>query len=949
MEAVSFKPGNLVKLRGREWVVLPEPRDDLLKLRPLGGSDDDATLIYLPLEPKPPVSATFELPDPSKSGSREASQLLRDALRLKLRAGAGPFRSFGHLNFEPRTYQLVPLLMALKLFPVRLLIADDVGIGKTIEAGLIARELFDRGEIRRMVVICPPHLCDQWQRELSEKFNFEIEVIRTGTAARLERGLRPDESVFEAYPCTVVSLDYIKSSRRRDDFIRTCPEFVVVDEAHTCVHGNSNTLHLRQKLLKLLAQSDPPRNILLLTATPHSGDDVAFHNLLGLLNPKFFKLMDMPKGDERKVLRDELSLHFVQRRRGDIKEWEDHTGFPIRENKERHYILTGEWGQLFNDVLGYARTMVKRAEGGTQLQQRMSWWAVLALLRCISSSPAAAQMSLTTQLRSAAGETEKEILANLDRSVRETVVDEIEDALTSSESIPSGTIEVVENSSSLKQLITRAKGLYGPKNDPKLKALIREVRALIRDGFKPVVFCRYIATAHYVQDQLYSALPKKTSHVMVITGELSPSQREEEIGKLQDLPDIIIPVLVATDCLSEGINLQDYFNAVIHYDLAWNPTRHEQRDGRVDRFGQASKIVRTLMLYGKNNPIDGAIIRVILRKADQIRKELGVHVPLPADNEKLLDTVMRYALFQSGAIGTQLSLDFGDTESELDGDWESVKQKMSRTIFAQQSLTPEDVFPEWEKTTSVLGGQKDVERFVRLAADHLGAPLYTRTDYFQFPVQYLPKQLQDRLNEIGFKQTSKIKFTQPPSMGAIYIHRTHPLVSALADYVAEQALNSAQSDFGARCGAMFTRSIMERTVLYLIRLRCQIHVERRDRRSKFSQIQSLLAEECLGIAVRESHTPEVLTDKEAFELLSIEPDRNMPKEQKTFLIHTALEKLESTESVFDQIAHDRSHELLEDHRRIRDASDIKGLRYRIAPCLPVDKIGVYVFMPLADL
>ena len=266
--AVEFKPGDLVRARDREWVVLPETRADLLRLRPLGGTEDDATLIYLPLEPRAPAPATFDLPDPDKPGSHEAALLLRDAIRLKLRAGAGPFRSFGNLNVEPRAYQLVPLLMALKLGTVRLLVADDVGIGKTIEAGLIARELLDRGEIERLAVICPPHLCEQWQQELSEKFSVDAEVVRTGTASRLERGLRPDESVFEVYPFTVVSLDYIKSDRRRSDFLRACPEFVIVDEAHSCVRSNTNTRHQRYQLLKGLADSEPRRGMVFLTATP---------------------------------------------------------------------------------------------------------------------------------------------------------------------------------------------------------------------------------------------------------------------------------------------------------------------------------------------------------------------------------------------------------------------------------------------------------------------------------------------------------------------------------------------------------------------------------------------------------------------------------------------------------------------------------------------------------
>ena len=669
---VTFKPGDLARARHREWVVLPETRADLLRLRPLGGAEDDATLIYLPLEPEAPVPATFDLPDPGRPGSQEAALLLRDALRLKLRAGAGPFRSFGNLNVEPRAYQLVPLLMALKLDTVRLLVADDVGIGKTIEAGLIARELLDRGEIERLAVICPPHLCEQWQQELAEKFGIDAEVVRTGTATRLERGLRPDESVFEVHPITVVSLDYIKSDRRRSDFLRACPEFVIVDEAHACVQSNTNTRHQRYQLLKGLAESEPRRSMVFLTATPHSGDDTAFHNLLGLLEPKFAELADTPEGDARRRLREELARNFVQRRRGDIAEWKDDAGFPVRESREATYRLTGEWGALFDDVLAYARTMVRRAESGTKLEQRMSWWAALALLRCASSSPAAASLALRTRLQATEGDTVEAQLSSLDRAAGETVMDEAaDDSLALTESVPAGTVEDAEDADSLRELIARADALRGPRNDPKLNTLIAEIGKLVRNGFRPVVFCRYIATAHYVGAELRDAFRRGNTHVTVITGELTPDQREERVEGLADLDGKVAPVLVATDCLSEGVNLQSHFNAVVHYDLTWNPTRHEQREGRADRFGQASPTVRALMLYGENNPVDGAVLRVILRKAEKIRKELGVSVPLPADNNKVVDAIMKAVLLHGGSHSRaiQTAFDFAATEVEVDEAW----------------------------------------------------------------------------------------------------------------------------------------------------------------------------------------------------------------------------------------------------------------------------------------
>ena len=156
-----FAPGSLVRARGREWIVLPGASHDELHLRPLSGSEEDAAVLCPALEFDRVVPATFPPPVGRLRASQETALLLRDALLMSLRRGAGPFRSFGNLAFEPRTYQLVPLLMALKLYVVRLLIADDVGIGKTIEAGMIARELLDRGEIRRFAVLCPPHLVEQ--------------------------------------------------------------------------------------------------------------------------------------------------------------------------------------------------------------------------------------------------------------------------------------------------------------------------------------------------------------------------------------------------------------------------------------------------------------------------------------------------------------------------------------------------------------------------------------------------------------------------------------------------------------------------------------------------------------------------------------------------------------------------------------------------------------------
>ena len=165
MTGMNYETGSLVTVRGRDWIVLPPLHDDALLIKPLGGVDAEIVEISPLLENV--QAATFSLPDPQEVGDARTCAILRDSVRLGLRSSTGPFRSFGHIAVEPRPYQLVPLLMAMKQDTVRLLIADDVGIGKTVEALLIARELQDRGEVRRMTVLCPPQLAEQWQKEMA--------------------------------------------------------------------------------------------------------------------------------------------------------------------------------------------------------------------------------------------------------------------------------------------------------------------------------------------------------------------------------------------------------------------------------------------------------------------------------------------------------------------------------------------------------------------------------------------------------------------------------------------------------------------------------------------------------------------------------------------------------------------------------------------------------------
>jgi hypothetical protein len=223
---------------------LPAREPSVLHLRPLTRGQADEIGIYLPLEGSQVTSAEFAPPAAARPGDATGVMALFNAARLSLRSGAAPFRSLGRISVTPRPYQFVPLIMALRLDPVRLLIADDVGVGKTIEAGMIARELLDRSIARRLAVLTPAHPCDQWERELREKFAIEMVLVQPSQMARLERERsRQDVSIYGYYPNLVASIDFVKSDRggHRDAFLRDAPDLIIVDEAHIAARPRAST------------------------------------------------------------------------------------------------------------------------------------------------------------------------------------------------------------------------------------------------------------------------------------------------------------------------------------------------------------------------------------------------------------------------------------------------------------------------------------------------------------------------------------------------------------------------------------------------------------------------------------------------------------------------------------------------------------------------------------
>ncbi len=639
--------------------------------------------------------------------------------------------------------------MALRMPVPRLLIADDVGIGKTIEAGLILREFIDRGEVDAFSVLCPPHLVDQWTEELKIRFGIDAVTVTSASAMRLERGLPLSQTLFDAHPHTVVSLDYIKAEKRRDAFARSCPAFVIVDEAHACV-GTHKGRQQRFNLLAGLAK-DPERAIILLTATPHSGDEEAFFRLLSLIDPAF-----SAAAFEDQRFRERLARHYVQRRRIDLTsgDWAEARSFPTHQTRESTYSLSAEHRAFHDAVLDYCFGVVARAGG--QRERRLAFWGTLALMRCVGSSTAAALSTLRNRV------------ANVSDRLEPQIYDEDGDDEDAVDIEPAAGWAA---DADLLALIAQAERLM-QLPDPKTNALIALLKPLIAERFNPVVFCRFLATAAYVREALKKAFPKLT--VEAVTGAQTPDERKSRVAAMADEGQRL---LVATDCLSEGINLQHLFNAVVHYDLSWNPTRHQQREGRVDRFGQPSPEVRSILMFSPDSAIDGAVLDVILRKAETIRKATGVTVPLPDERGPVTDALMASMMLRRGGHRQRiLDLRLEDGTQTMESRWRDAeeKEKRSRAIFAQNAMKPQEVAPEWARARALLGDPEAARSFVAAAMARFNAPLEPRKSGLAAHLAALPPALRERLDQRDLSGTITLALQEPAPAGTALLTRTHP-------------------------------------------------------------------------------------------------------------------------------------------------------------------------------
>jgi hypothetical protein len=429
--------------------------------------------------------------------------------------------------------------------------------------------------------------------------------------------------------------------------------------------------------------------------------------------------------------------------------------------------------------------------------------------------------------------------------------------------------------------------------------------------------------------------------VAAVTGTLPPAEREERVAELAKAEK---HVLVCTDCLSEGINLQEHFDAVVHYDLSWNPTRHEQREGRVDRYGQPKAKIRVLTYYGIDNQIDGIVLDVLIRKHKQIRSSLGISVPVPADTNQVMEAVFEGLLLrEKSGVGQQylpgFEVYFKPQKEELFGKWDNAteREKRSRTMFAQESIKVDEVAAELKEVQSAIGSSVDVAAFSKEAFRVHGA-IISENHSVKFNLKEVPRALREMA---GDKEIFKAKFELPVEDDVIYLNRTHPVVEGLASYIMDTALDPLSEAVARRAGVIRTKHIAKRTTLLLVRFRYHIITKQEGKETP------LLAEDCQLLAFSGSpQNAQWLDSSQAESILDAKPEGNILPEQAKEFLGNVIDGFDHIRPHLEETARMRGDQILESHQRVRRAAGLKGVTYRIDPKLPPDVLGIYIYLPV---
>lgn len=518
-------------------------------------------------------------------------------------------------NVLPLPHQTYVLNRVLEKDEIRYILADEVGLGKTIEAGLIIQELKARGLIKRTLVVCPTGLINQWQQEMMDKFNQDFKVLMPSNFD-LVRNITGKENIFEEFPNVITSMDSIKPLETRlhwseekiqaynDERIGSILEgqwdLIIIDEAHRVAGSSSDVA--RHRLGKLLAEASP--YLLLLTATPHNGKSEPFLRLLRLLDKDLFPNIEA-------INKAQVSPFVI---RTEKREAIDNNGNLLFKKRNTN-ILELNWTEsssmqkkLYEEVSSYISNEYRKTRRGKS-NNPLYIFLLIMMQRMVTSSTAAIRSSLEKRIKFI--EKNENIINTSSRYMELGTIDEndLEEALKIREDYTNEDIDIMKN---LLELSKQAEYQAVDIKLDKLDFLLENIKSK-NPKRKIIIFTEFVAT----QELLKSFLEDKGYGISIINGSLNREDRDIEINNFRAYNDF----LVSTDAGGEGLNLQ-FANCVINYDLPWNPMKIEQRIGRVDRIGQKSDV--DIYNFIIEDTVESRVREVLESKLFKIFEELGI-------------------------------------------------------------------------------------------------------------------------------------------------------------------------------------------------------------------------------------------------------------------------------------------------------------------------------------
>ena len=557
-----------------------------------------------------------------------------------------PLASPLHGAIQVEDFQLVPLLKAMRMPRVSLLLADDVGLGKTIEAGLILTELILRRRVRRILIVCPASLRTQWRQEMREKFALDFEVVDRPATHALQRRLGLDANPWRTFPRAITSFDYLKQDDVLEQFraaSRITPgsphlawDLLVVDEAHNLSPSSLGDDSDASKMLRRIAPWFEHR--LFLTATPHNGHTRSFTGLLECLDPVRFTRKSEPLTDSEKVRVEQV---VVRRLKREINERTNPPRFGDRDLVAVPLVLGPEEQALGAAFDAFRRRVRSLVASRKRREELAGAFAVEVLGKRLLSCPVAFADSwqryrLGVEEPDGTDDTALAAVVAARRQLLDETPDdrEVEGRTGHAAHVVGAWLrplagELAAEMAALDAALDAlglADAASTPKRDARFDTLTTWIDTHLRAGRKGfvaeerlVVFTEYKTTLDSLERRLRRRYPEDGA-VRVLFGGMDDREREAIKTAFNDPADAV-RILLATDAASEGLNLQETARFLFHYDIPWNPARLEQRNGRLDRHGQARDV--TVYHFTSNEDADLRFLAKVAQKVNTIREDLG--------------------------------------------------------------------------------------------------------------------------------------------------------------------------------------------------------------------------------------------------------------------------------------------------------------------------------------